>query len=251
MTPSTIKTIWKRYKTILYLISSILFLSSTPLNSQDNSLTEQLGLLGNTSLVFVPTAYITPENNLSVGYSHIPKTAALIRHSQENGVGESLKFVNLGYLSFLEITLRLTKPYQTKNTFGIGDRSYFVKIQALKESKYLPALAIGMHDWFTQATHFHSSYFVASKNFHLFQKSVTLQSHLGYGFPIHETNNNYLIGLFGGLNFSWKFLSLLAEYDAENFHTGLKINIKNFVFLQSTLLNMKEWGGGIHLRFRL
>lgn len=227
------------------------FFATCSILAQSESRTNDLGLLGNSSLAFVPVAYIVPENNLSVGVSHIPANAAFITYSKDNAVGEHVKYINLGYLSFLEITLRLTKPYGSKNTFGIGDRSYFIKVQALKERKYVPAIAVGIHDWFTKATHFHSGYMVASKQFQLAEKAWSIHTHLGYGTKVEETENNYLIGLFGGLDFKWKFLTLLAEYDAQQVHTGLKINIKNVVFFQMTLLNFKQIGGGISAKFKL
>ncbi|MFK7983610.1 MAG: hypothetical protein AB8G86_26775 [Saprospiraceae bacterium] len=106
--------------------------------SQENRRTNHLGILGNTGLAFVPTAYITPESQISLGFSHLPKEVAFVTRSKMDGVGEHVKFLNLGYLSFLEITIRLTKPYGTENTFGIGDRSYFFKIKALKEKNIDP-----------------------------------------------------------------------------------------------------------------
>lgn len=244
------------WRMVSYLIMQILFfpniaMTQSNLDFAHDSKTYDLGLLGNTSLAFVPAAYISPENSLHVGFSHIPKQAAFITYSQDNEVGEHVKYVNLGYLSFLEITLRLTKPYGTKNTFGIGDRSYFVKIQALKERKFLPAVAIGFHDMLTLATHFHSAYVVASKRFEWTEKQWSIQSHLGYGTKVQETENNYLIGVFGGVELKWKFLTILTEYDAKNIHTGIKINIKNLVFLQATLLNMKQIGAGLNVKFTL
>lgn len=216
-----------------------------------NSKTYSLGLLGNTSLIFVPTAYIVPENNLSIGFSHIDKLSSFVVYSQEYEVGEHVKYLNLGYLSFLEITLRLTKPYGSKNTFGIGDRSYFIKIQALKERDFLPAVAVGIHDWFTRATNFHTGYIVLSKSMDSSEKPWSIHTHLGYGNKVQETENNYLIGVFGGIDFNWKFLTVLAEYDAKTIHAGLKFNIKDIVFFQATLLNMKKIGGGINVRFKL
>ena len=212
----------------------------------------QLALTGHTGLIITPTAYLTPDRQLVFGYGYIPDDFSLIDEGTFTR-GDHIYYLNIGFLPFVETTLRLTKPVNSKNLYGIGDRSFFFRIIVLKEKSNIPAVTIGLHDPFGTGLN-NTSYIVASKTFQTSTHSSLIVSG-GYGARLEEifdSKNYYMSGLFGGVAYTWKQYSIALENDADQFNLALKsIFWKERLNIQAALLGMKSVTGSIGLRFKI
>ncbi len=208
--------------------------------------TSQLAALGNTGLIHTPSAYLSKDRTLSLGTSYTPADYALVDWRDR---GDKVFFANIAFLPFLETTVRVTKPVGSKNEFGIGDRSIYLRLRLLKERKYLPSLVVGAHDAFGIAQH-PASYIVASKSISI-NTDWSLQTNLGYGRNFTDNRRSYLNGPFGGITASWRFLAAVIEYDSERLNAGLKtMLLDERLCLNLSFMGMDALGGGMSYQFR-
>jgi hypothetical protein len=212
---------------------------------------KELGLYGNSGAVFTPSGYLVPDRQLSFGVSYVPQGYSQINRREPLWKGDRVIFANLGLLPFLEVTFRLTSPDGSKNNFGIGDRSLFLRGRITKEKKYLPAIAIGIHDGIGIVGYHHAAYVVASKSWILNNDSQILFSG-GYGTKIdNRASNTYLQGVFGNVSWQWKPLTLNLEYDAKKVNAALKLRLLKVIVLNAALIDLKKITGGVNLQFML
>ncbi|MEM9921764.1 MAG: YjbH domain-containing protein [Bacteroidota bacterium] len=218
-------------------------------------LAQDLSLLGNTGLMVIPTADLQSDRTLSFGYTYVHSEEVRYNFSKwpfTEGSAARVVYANLAFLPFMEATVRLTRPYAGKEELGLGDRSIFLRFRLLKERKYLPAIAIGLHDLISSpGGYFQSNYLVASKRWGVEEK-VYYQASGGYGFKWSDANQGYLLGLFGGVRADWKFLSAVVEYDAEQLNAGLKAHFfKRHIYLNVGFLQLKHLSIGLAANLRL
>ena len=207
-------------------------------------------LTGSGGLIWAPTAYLQPDRSLSVGISYNPKNYPFLDYSRQAGVGEGLLFVNLSYLPFLELTGRLTMPENAENNFGIGDRSFLVRVQLLKEKKVLPAIAVGVSDPVGTSFH-HSNYLVSSKSIALGARSI-LSFHAGFGGDLIPSKPSRIRGLFGGMGLKcWEKVQLQVEYDSQKINAGLALFPFPWMQVSLNTLGMKTITGGVVLTSKL
>ena len=102
--------------------------------------TRAQSLTGNTGLATIPTARLQEDGTLSFGFSYFDK-----KHQQyfEGTKDFGAAYVNLTFLPFLEVVMRVNRPIPYHSTYTV-DRFPMLKIRLLKEKKYLPAVAVGM-----------------------------------------------------------------------------------------------------------
>jgi len=206
-------------------------------------------ILGYSGNIIIPSAYLGADKTLNVGYTHLPVENAFQPYGDERNLDARLLFANLSFLPFMEVTFGINKPYGVKDE-GIGDRTIFTRFQLMKERKHLPAILLGLHDTFTKSSFNHTNYLVLSKKIQA-AKDWTLYTHLGYGFKIIDTTDNYLLGVFGGVNLRWKYFGASIEYDADQLNAGIEANIRNRVYLKASLLDMQYFSTSINIRFSL
>lgn len=212
---------------------------------------KQLGLYGNSGAVLTPSGYLVPDRQLSFGVSYIPQGYTQINRREPLWRGDRVIFANLGLLPFLEVTFRLTSPDGSKNNFGIGDRSLFLRGRITQEKKYLPAIAIGLHDGIGIVGYHHAAYVVASKSWVMNNNSQFVVSG-GYGTKIDgNASNTYLQGLFGNISWQWKPLTLNLEYDAKKVNAALKLRLLKVIVFDAALIDLKKFTGGVNLQFML
>lgn len=219
-----------------------------------NQTTVMPGQLGYAGLVYTPSANMAPWKTADIGFTHFSRTI-----SKTYNAGETSERSFLGsivFLPFLEVSLKLTRPYQNetdqlrngKRYRGIGDRSISLRVQVLKETARRPALAIGIQDPFpTNSDFFNTQYAVISKSFR--RNGLTLASNLGFGYT--SDDEAFLKGIFGGFNLSWKYLNLMAEYDTQYFNAGIGLHFKEIVFLQIAMIDGRGYSGNLNVRFQL
>lgn len=203
--------------------------------------------LGMTGLIYTPSAYLPEWGMVDIGFTHYDKDAAFT--FEAGNYAEHSFLANFTFLPFVEMTLKLTKPYTdvTGEHYGLGDRSISFRVQILKERKNLPAVVIGIQDPNTIQAFFNTNYIVLTKKYHL--NNFAVVANLGYGLLIEETNGDYLEGVFGGVQMHWKKFNFIAEYDTDQFNLGVGYQHNKRFFLKAALVNGRYPTGSINLRF--
>lgn len=205
-------------------------------------------LLGNSGMVFTPTAEIAKDREFSFGFSYIPEKFSQL-DSNRYETGDKVWYANFGFLPFLELTVGVSKPSGSKSFHGIGDRSIFLRFNLLREKGWRPAVTAGFHDPFGNGN-YHTTYLVASKHFSL-SPDLVLLANAGFGGEIQDSWGTYLIGPFGGVSATWKFLTFELEHDTEKFNSALKASLlRNHLTLNLALIGMEAFTGGVSTRFR-
>ncbi len=217
-----------KWSVVLFILCVIIGM----LNLQDLSADPKLSsLFSYSGYISVPSAYIT-DGQISFDYSFIPKEIAPFHNTISNNRIFSSR---LGLLPFLECYISLYVAPSTKWLYNYGPektRSAGFKMRLLRERKYVPAFSIGIFDPDIQKVGADfswsniSSYFgVMSKRFNNKKCSVSL----GYGLEKLSSENARLIGLFGGFHYNfWKNISLVSDYDSENWNNGIGAHIYGF-----------------------
>ena len=166
-------------------------------------------------------------------------------------------FVNVTFLSFLELsyrcTLLKTKRYDGKKGYYQQDRSMTARIRPLKEGKYRPSLVIGVDDPFknTGTNYFATVYGALTKGLSI-ARGDRLALTAGYYIPL----NDYSIkdGLFGGISYSPAFcreMSFMAEYDSEGFNVGAAARLWKHLSIHVFTREFNSISGGIRYECRL
>lgn len=204
--------------------------------------------LGMTGLIYTPNAYLPAWGMLDIGYTHFHKEAAFTFEAGKHP--ERTFLASMVFLPFVELSVKLTKPYaNVKNEhYGLGDRSISIRLQVLKEQKYLPAILIGIQDAFGASSFFNTNYLVLTKKYDV--KQISLVANLGYGISFEEERlGDHLQGIFGGAEVYWKKVNVLAEYDTDQFNVGVGYQFKKFLFLKMALVKGRYFSGSLNLRF--
>jgi len=217
-------------------------------------------LTGTTGLITVPTATLVKDGEVLLGLS-IGNRKYNVRN---NKFHEYSYFVTIGYLPFLEVSLRLNRHYRftwpddDRTTQGIGDRMASIRLQMLKEKKYLPSIVLGAHDFFsafgasTEVVFYNALYAVASKKLQPPGFPVRLALHAGYGMDLMNAKHHDFVGLFGGVSMeagSW--MTLMTEYDTEKFNGGAAFHFFKHVQVLLALKDFNTFAGSLSCSFRL
>ncbi len=229
---------------LLIIVAALLLLFFTESKGQT--------IYGVTGLLKTPTAYTVESGKCRMGVLYLND------HYKRND--ELIKLwsvhVTIGFHSRFELGVRLAIfPDKTGDSdiFSFGsDRMISGKFILFEEKELIPQLSIGIQDII--GTRFHNStYIVASKNIEV--KSFDFTLNLGYGSKINElvfgdARDHHFIGVFGGATIGFKkTILLMAEHDAKDLNAGLRIAIKDWLFLDYCMLNMKESCVGFSLKF--
>jgi len=151
-------------------------------------------LLGQSGLISMPDARLGEEGSLNIGYSFYKPYPTF--------------WSSISLFPRFEFSARYTRVMYVTAFAGQGygdykDKAFDAKLQLLSESEYLPAVAVGVHD-FLGTQLLSAGYISLSKQFGPVDVS------LGYG-------EQRLDGWFGGVRYTpeWaKNVSVVAEYDA-------------------------------------
>ena len=214
-----------------------------------NTAFAQIGLGGFDAVMTVPTAKLLPEGHLAIGFGYIPKPHAIFVGPDHDNLAY---FVTFGFLPFMELSLRATKPLNYAGPALIGDRMASLRVRLLSESTVRPALTLGIHDLsavFREKEWFHSLYAVMTKS--IFLSGVAVETTIGYGFDVFEARQNEFNGVFGGISIRLhRLLFLKGEYnDQVNF--GIGIELFDFFVGNLVLLDGRDVAFGINLNQRL
>lgn len=158
----------------------------------------EANLLGQTGLVHMPDGRMDPDGTMRFGLSSDDPYTAL--------------WGSVTFLSRLELSARYTEidnvpGFENNTDYGdYKDKAFDAKLLLLRESTWLPSLAVGVQDYL--GTRLFAAEFVAAS-----KRAGDFDFSLGYG-------RKRIDGAFGGVRYTpgWhRNLSLLAEYDANDY----------------------------------
>ncbi|MDR3061615.1 MAG: YjbH domain-containing protein [Dysgonamonadaceae bacterium] len=215
---------------------------------------------GTSGLLNTPSADFNPDGTFSLGINYLPETVTPDWFDYPTGNF----FLNITYFSFLELTFRTTlqRVPQNGNKMSNQDRSLSLRLRALKESYYLPAVVIGSNDILTSKfstiinndrkdnQFFGSVYGVATKNLSISDNTVGLT----FGYEYATDRMSQFTGILAGIRFSPAFytpLSLIVEYDADNMNIGTSVLLFKHIYLQVFTSEFKNISAGIAYRGQL
>ena len=121
--------------------------------------------MGNTGLLNIPTADMQETGTFMGGGNYLPNGMTPFNFNTGN------YFVNITFLSFLELSYRCTlqkaKRYDGKEGYFHQDRSMTARVRPLKEGKFHPSLLLGVDDPFknTGINYFATVYGALTKGF--------------------------------------------------------------------------------------
>lgn len=205
-------------------------------------------LTGTTSLVTIPVAEMPGDGVVTLGGGFVDK-----KYSEylDGRVHYTPLFVSLGFLPFLEVGFRFSRPVDLDDRSRLGDRMVMARLRVLSETPRRPALVIGMHDFLTvqERNYFNALYAVASKHV---ASPLPVALHLGYGSTAMDALAHQFAGVFGGVAVSVApFADLLVEYDGDRVNAGGRVTLFDTLRLLVALRNLDTPEAGASVRFRL
>lgn len=208
-------------------------------------LTKAQSLNGMTGLLNVPSADVQADGTFILGVNYLPEINQPVL-----GYNTGNYYFNLTFLPFLEVAYKLTILKLSNGTYN-QDRGASFRLQPLKEKKYLPAVTIGVHDFFTTSSsgnqYFGATYIVSTKHFSL--NSNNLGVTVGYGSDY--LRHSQYVGLFGGISVAPSFLKplkLMAEYDCKGINLGGSLLLFKHLYILSMAQHLNYFAGGIAYR---
>lgn len=170
------------------------------------------------------------------------------------------KWVELGYTFTLFKTLQ--KEYSDKPKYNHKDRYFSVKLNPIRESKYVPSVVVGGNDIFStgyksttggpDGNYYFSNYYIAvGKHFDL-QRNI-----IGVNVAYRKFKRDYngkWNGFVGGITYQPPFaqnIRAIAEYTGNEVNVGIDCLLWKHIFLQATLQDGKYFSGGVCFCFNL
>lgn len=214
-----------------------------------------MSMFGTTGLVLIPTANILPDGKLALGISYTDEKYG--KYSSRH-TAQIASYATLGYLPFLEVSLRVTKypnlPW-SENYRSAVERMASVKLQVFREKRFFPSVVLGVNDLYGKSIQYNAQYFVISKLVNPpLLKHIGI--HIGYApNPIKSKRiyNYSLQGIFAGLETQlYKSISAMLEYDSKKFNIGLRIApLADFIYINVVALGLNHISGNINISFDL
>ncbi len=244
---------------VLLLLLSIVV--EQRLNAQVSK--SNISLLGNHGLILTPSARHGNDKELNLNIGYFPEQYRILTQ-KPLPFNEWHTNVTIMFLPFLEVTATLMTPDNlNEQGWGIGDRSYKAKLHFLQETKFLPSLAVGIHDPFSTNTNQGAVYIVGTKNI-VISTHINADVNFGHGFDIQkelwvktglfqdnpEDNLSQLKGFFGGIQVKYgNNYSLLFDYDTEKLNVGFSAMFLKYFTSHIYFLGLDGFSFGISGRF--
>ena len=218
-------------------------------------------LTGTKGLLHVPTAELYPDKTFAIGASFLPQPYMSTPRGGKLYDAYST-YVTATFFPWMEVMFRYTHHVGIEVnpiTQYFPDRMLTVRLQLIKEKKYVPAVLFGLQDMsgavgvtMEAATQYSSTYGVATKNFKWQQWQMGVSA--GYAFDFLDMPTTDFKGLFGGVSISHKSLKnvgLLLEHDSETFNAGVELFLFNRLQLLLGAANFDAPVAGISYRYSL
>ena len=207
--------------------------------------------MGNTGLLNIPTADMQETGTFMGGGNYLPNGMTPFNFNTGN------YFVNITFLSFLELSYRCTlqkaKRYDGKEGYFHQDRSMTARVRPLKEGKFHPSLLLGVDHGFkhTIKKNISTVYGALTKGLSI-AKGDRLALTAGYYFPLND--HSIKDGPFGGISYSPAFcreMTVMAEYDSEGFNVGAAARLWRHLSIHVFTREFNSISGGIRYECRL
>lgn len=214
-------------------------------------------LTGTTGYFNIPSGEIYPDKTMYAGTSFLNK-----KYVEWSGYKYTAMpvFVTLSFVPFMEVSIRFTRALGRDDySSTVGDRMASARFRPIKEGKYWPSVVIGFQNFFTtlgsgEASHFNSTYLVATKNFKFPKIIHSFGITAGYGSEIFKSSDYQFIGFFGGIKITpqyMEFLELMLEYDADKWNVGARLTLFKHIVLLGGFEGMDSLSVGVSYRFLL
>lgn len=206
---------------------------------------------GNTGLLNIPTADMQETGTFMGGGNYLPRGMTPFTFDTGN------YFVNLTFLSFLELSYRCTllksTRYDGRKGYYQQDRSMSVRVRLWKEGRPLPSVVVGANDPFRDSgtNYFATAYGVLTKSLPI-AGGDRLALTAGYYLPLNA--HSVQRGPFGGISYSPAFcreLTFMAEYDSDGINVGAAARIWRHLSLHLFTRKFNCLSGGIRYECRL
>lgn len=149
-----------------------------------------------------------------------------------------------------------------KPKYNQKDRYFSVKLNPIREGKYIPAIAIGANDVTGSPTKRHTRgsnyvgyfcnyYIAATKHFKPYGHDISVNVAYRYCPNIY---NEKWEGIVGGITYSpssYKPLRIIAEYTGNEVNVGADCLLWKHIFLQAVLTDGTHFSGGICFQMNL
>ena len=193
---------------------TLLLFSTTAILMADQ-LPSSLSMQGYTGLINTPNAQVMQEGDIVFSYNNQFDNFLRDYDYTKKRTSTGDYVFGVGLLPSLEVQGRFKE--QSGYT---RDLSANIKYQIPKFNEYFPNIAIGVQDVGSASAFYENYYIVADKSYSF------LRASLGYGYSNNKIKTPRMDGVFGGLEArvaSW--LSVLGEYDGEESHAGVRLNM--------------------------
>jgi hypothetical protein len=214
---------------------------------------------GTTGLVTIPTAELLDDGVVVFGANYVDKEYN-VRSRDDN---QHRYFITLGYLPFLEVSLRLTRNYMMRldnhPMQWPGDRGASVRLRVLREKGIRPSLVLGAHDFLSafggtrdETVWFNALYIAGTRKIKPDRFPVTFGMHMGYGTDWMKAKHHEFTGFFGGVSAEYGgFSTFMLEYDGEKMNGGMQFVLFRHFQMMMALLNMDSFSGGASFIFTI
>ena len=216
---------------------------------------------GLTGLIHVPTAEMATVGQVRAG-THFINREMMPDRMNVDGVKFHAPnaYLAINPFSWLELAYTMTfykgaklglegVPDPNDIGYHFKDRYLSVKVQLLKETEWLPSVAIGTNDPFSTSgnnARYFGNYFVAASK-HIIIPNHLFGVHVAYRKWRQHTNYRWN-GLVGGITYRSARvpdLRVIAEYTGDAFNVGADWRLWKHVLVQASLQNCKYLSCGL------
>ncbi len=223
------------------------------------------GLSGTTGLFNIPVGRIPEDRTFIAGAHFLDRHYGGYKYTRDPDFqwDALATFATLVFLPRVELQFRYTHLLGRKinqETKYFPDRMATVRVQALRERRWVPAVTVGLQDFagmlsafsLSSPSYYAANYVVASKKQALGPCVMDLT--FGYGGQLRRVAKVQLDGAFGGLAIGWKGLpgtDFIVEYDSRHWNIAGRVLLFKRLQLLAGWYNLKAFSGGLSWRNRI
>jgi hypothetical protein len=223
-------------------------------------------LSGTTGLFNIPSGRIEKDRTFILGVNFMDRNYGSYKYSKDKDFEYDAlaTYATLVFLPRIEVQFRYThllgREISLKERY-FPDRMATIRIQALKESRYCPALTVGLQDFahalgnslgLSSPSYYSANYAVASKQWKV--GVLTTDITLGYAVALRQAQHLNLNGAFGGMAVGWKRFpgsDIMLEYDSYRWNAAVRVLFFKRLQLLAGWYGMKTLSGGLSWRVSL
>ena len=222
---------------------------------------------GISGMIHVPTAEMAPEGDVRIGVSFLNREFLpdMINLDGEK-YHSSDHYLAITPFSWIELAYvcTLLKGYKNQDRndevgYFEKDRYFSIKIRPLKEGKYWPAVAIGVHDPGNSVSHEDGKDYAYFQNYYIAATKHWCPGGHELGFHLtcryyRSGHNRKWNGVVGGVTYRPAFASncrAMVEYTGNDVNVGVDCLLWKHLFIQAALQNGRYFSGGLRFQMNL